>query len=108
MSAKVLLHAEQGRTQMIERRKKERRPAEGEVVLFSGLPTPVEIRGHLADVSHGGFRAIHKDKTICPGGLFNFRHAFAEGSAQLIWTRIVGDHVESGFRILRKTGRRSN
>jgi hypothetical protein len=108
MSAKAPLRADGSGTQIIERRKKERRQTEGEVLLFSGLPTPTEIRGRLADVSHSGFRAVHKDKTLCPGGQFNFRHAFAEGLAQLIWNRIVGDHVESGFRILRKARRRSN
>jgi hypothetical protein len=108
MSAKALSHADGSEIQIIERRRKERRQAEGEVVLFSSLPTSTEIRGCLLDVSYSGFRAVHQDKTLCPGGQFNFRHAFAQGSAQLIWNRIVGDQVESNFQILRKTRRRPN
>ena len=82
-----------------EQRGEERRPAQGEVRLFMG-DVPSEIRGRLLDTSHSGFRVAHSVATLRSGQIVGFEHSGSEGTARAIWTRIVGDCVESGFLIL--------
>ncbi len=81
-----------------DRRKEARRPAQGNV-LFSTEDASVESDGQLVDLSNGGFRASHQAFTLRSGQIVRFQHAHAQGLARVMWTRILGSHVESGFLI---------
>jgi hypothetical protein len=86
--------------QMIERRGTVRHAAGGEVVFFFADPEAVEIRGVLLDVSAGGFRAVHMHTELRAGQNVKFHHALANGLAQVVWNRIVGNRIESGFIVV--------
>ncbi len=101
MPAKISWRAECRGAAVLERRRKERQAAEGEVVLFLEDPEPIEIQGRLVDVNATGFRAGHQYTALRAGQLVTFRHAFAQGFAQVVWNRVIGNLVESGFQILR-------
>ena len=103
MPAKPSRPAERAASQVVERRKSERRRAGNEVVLFVEDPDPIEVRGRLMDISIGGFRATHRYAALRAGQQVSFRHPFGEGTAQVMWNRVVENHVESGFRILENT-----
>ncbi len=103
MSAKASQRAERPRQQLLERRTKARQAAGGEVVFFFADPDAVEVHGTLLDVSLDGFRAAHPNTALRAGQEVAFRHPLARGSAQVIWNRVLGDRVETGFRVLEKT-----
>ena len=93
---------EEGKTgrPLAERRKKERKPARGEVRFLLGKPAEVEVRGRLIDASDGAFRAAHQYTALCAGQEVSFRHPTARGTARVIWNRILNGEVETGFLIL--------
>jgi cold shock CspA family protein len=64
----------------------------------AGGPEPVW--GHLVDIANRGFRARHKARGLEPGQQVEFEIAGFPGRARVVWTRIVGERVESGFLIL--------
>ncbi len=99
MRAKSSRRAERVELQVMERRQDERKPAEGQVVFFLHNPD-IEIRGSLLDVSPDGFRAAHQHTALCAGQQVTFHHAFADGLAEVVWNRVLGDRAESGFLIL--------
>lgn len=83
-----------------EKRKHKRHPAKGEIWLAvegDGLP---EFQGRLLDVSVDGFRVSHTLTVLCPGQMVSFRHARSRGQALVVWNRILGQQVESGFRVI--------
>ncbi len=88
-----------------EKRKNQRQRAEGEVFLTVQQPDPLEVRGRLADLSLTGFRVAHEFTGLCPGQEVAFRHDKGEGVAKVVWTRICGRMVQSGFLILENTTR---
>jgi len=51
----------------------------------------------LLDQSAHGFRARHGFKGLTNGQIVDFEHDGAAGRARVVWTRIAGDQVESGF-----------
>jgi hypothetical protein len=59
------------------------------------------IRGALQDISSHGFRAAHNCRDLSTGQTVLFAHAHAAGHARVVWTRIAGLSVESGFSYLR-------
>jgi hypothetical protein len=84
-----------------ERRRKPRREVQGVVflhILNSDLRSE-PIRAFLIDLSASGFRASHTSKELCSGQEVTFFHDAGEGRARLVWTRIVGQSVESGFLV---------
>jgi hypothetical protein len=91
--------------QHAEQRREPRRAADGEVrfLLGENLPhiDPAEVRAKLLDRSDNGFRAQHDCVQLMCGQLVKFRLAKSKGLARVVWTRILGDRVESGFLILR-------
>lgn len=93
---------EEGKTGRLlaERRKKERKPAEGEVRFFLDKPAAIEVRGRLVDVSGEAFRVAHRYTALCAGQKVRFRHPTARGTARVIWNRILNGEVETGFLIL--------
>ena len=83
-----------------DRRIEPRIPADAEVKmrLLSHLALP--ISGWLVDISTTGFRAAHTETALSPGEIVEFDWTGAHGRARVVWTRIMGDSVESGFLIL--------
>jgi hypothetical protein len=91
--------------QRAEQRREPRRAAGGEVVFLfdESLPEicPGEVRAKLLDCSASGFRAQHDCAQLTCGQIVKFRLTKSKGLARVVWTRILGDRVESGFLILR-------
>ena len=83
-----------------EKRRERRVSARGGLTLgWEGGPiSPIE--GHLMDVSVHGFRAAHKHAGLVTGQEVVFEHSGARGRARVMWTRILGSNVESGFLVL--------
>ncbi|MGH9665977.1 MAG: hypothetical protein ACRD9L_16245 [Bryobacteraceae bacterium] len=90
---------ESAQRRRIEQRREIRFPASGEVRLWLDDESQ-EIEGRLIDVSAGGFRATHNFASLGSGQLVRFRHLAAGGKARVIWNRIVGRKVETGFLVL--------
>ena len=82
-----------------ESRKEPRRSAEGEVRVWFGQPRPLEIQGRLVDVSSSGFRMAHEYTALEAGQMVEFSHPVAKGRARVVWTRIAGSRVETGFLV---------
>lgn len=83
-----------------EQRREERRPGQGAVRVRVSDPEPREFEGRLVDVSDGGFRMAHSCTNLAAGQLVEFRHVEARGAARVVWNRILGEVVESGFVVL--------
>lgn len=93
-----------GTGQHAEQRREPRRAAAGEVrfQLGAGMSNSGEgeVRAKLLDRSARGFRAQHGCSQLTCGQVVEFRLMAAKGMARVVWTRILGDTVESGFLIL--------
>ena len=93
-----------GTGQRAEQRREPRRAAEGEVRFLFGEGMPNngsrEVRGKLLDRSASGFRAQHGCQGLTCGQIVQFRLTASRGQARVVWTRILGDRVESGFLVL--------
>jgi hypothetical protein len=82
------------------RRTEDRFNADGEVTLMFDDPAPRSFAGRLLDTSTRGFRAAHTWARLENGQVVEFRHGAASGRARVMWNRIVGDAVETGFLVL--------
>jgi hypothetical protein len=58
------------------------------------------IQGVLLDVSANGFRAVHNALALASGQILLFEYSGRRGRARVVWTRIDGDQVQSGFYVL--------
>jgi len=85
---------------MLERRREPRFAAAGEVRLRAEAAASPAVKGTVIDTSARGFRARHDCHGLTSGQIVTFEHRLAAGRARIMWTRIVGDLVESGFLIL--------
>lgn len=83
-----------------ERRREKRRPIAGPVCLIPEEPLARAVNGALLDDSEHGFRATHDEPTLRPGHCVRFEHASGAGRARVVWTRIFGERIESGFLVL--------
>jgi hypothetical protein len=83
-----------------EKRREARRIATGEVRVVFTDPEPLEIDGKLIDVSPNGFRMTHDCTELRSGQVVDFAHVEANGRAQVIWTRILAEGIESGFLVV--------
>jgi hypothetical protein len=83
-----------------EKRQEIRQPAEGPVLVNFADPQPMEILGELVDRSPSGFRMAHANQSLHSGQLVGFSHAFAMGTARVMWNRIMDHRVETGFRVV--------
>lgn len=86
--------------QVIEQRREPRRAASGSVIVRTRGPRPVEVEGRLVDVSANGFRMAHDSMDLETGALVEFGHGEASGTARVVWNRIAGDAMESGFFVV--------
>lgn len=84
----------------LERRAEPRVPAQGRVRLRGDGLLEARVEGLLLDTSLHGFRAVHNCPTLASGQIVDFAHASAAGRARVMWTRIDGDQVQSGFYVL--------
>src|SRR3954453_16769746 len=83
-----------------DRRAESRRPASGHVQIRpEGFPA-VSVPGEMMDINSSGFRARHSEQALGSGHFVGFAHGPLQGRARVVWTRILSDHVESGFLIL--------
>lgn len=82
-----------------EKRREERRPGKGNVRVLCANPRRLEIEGRLVDVSASGFRMVHDCPALAAGLYVEFSHVEARGRARVVWTRIAGGSVESGFAV---------
>ena len=58
------------------------------------------VEASLIDTSSHGFRASHKHVRLSTGQEVYFQCGDVEGRARVIWTRIMGGDVQSGFLVL--------
>ena len=84
------------------RRSEERFDAEGEGELLLSFDDsgPQEVRAILTDYSKSGFRAKHNYSNLETGQVVRFRRLVAWGEAKVVWNRISGGKVETGFLVL--------
>lgn len=87
-----------------ERRAAPRHEARGVVTLHPRNRSGEAIAGWLIDISRSGFRARHEARALTAGQEVEFEIGGLPGSARVIWTRIAGARVESGFLILGEDG----
>lgn len=85
------------------RRKEERRPATGRIVLVRASAMG-RIDGELVDVSASGFRAAVGAGMLSAGEEVGFESGESNGVAVVMWSRIVGGRQECGFLIRQKAG----
>jgi PilZ domain len=83
-----------------EKRREQRREADGTVRIRFSDPQPLEIAGHLVDVSENGFRMAHRFPSLAAGQIVEFSHIEAQGRARVMWNRIVEQRVETGFLVV--------
>jgi hypothetical protein len=87
---------------LADRRREERRPASG-----AGWMEPLDggprVWFRLMDVSGSGFRAQHYCAELRSGQKIRFSHALAKGLALVMWNRLAGGAVESGFLVVSKS-----
>jgi hypothetical protein len=82
------------------RRSQERFNVEGELLLSFDDPVHHEVRAQLVDYSKSGFRAVHEYSALSTGQVVRFQRLVAWGSARVVWNRILGAQVETGFVVL--------
>jgi hypothetical protein len=83
-----------------DRRREERNPFTGQVLLQYRDVEVVKLQGSLLDKSRNGFRVAHPRCALSAGQEVSFSHAEATGRARVIWTLIAGQNQESGFLVL--------
>jgi hypothetical protein len=83
-----------------DRRSEQRYRGQGPLKLSFDDPSRQEITGQLMDYSANGFRAMHAYAALHTGQVVDFEHAVADGKARVMWNRIAGDRVETGFFVI--------
>ena len=87
-----------------DRRTQPRPPASGQVELRpQWFASTTSIPGQMLDINSGGFRVRHSFQALVSGHIVEFAYGRQRGRARVVWTRILGDQVESGFMILPRT-----
>jgi hypothetical protein len=87
-------------SQPSDRRAEPRLPATGQVRLRPKGFAAGNVPGQMMDINSSGFRARHGFPTLGSGHTVEFAYGSLQGQARVVWTRILGDQVESGFLIL--------
>ena len=81
-----------------DKRGQPRVPVHGYVQLVA--PEGLRMQAILVDVSRSGFRASHTHAELKTGTTVRFRHPSGSGQARVVWSRINGGTVESGFIVI--------
>lgn len=85
---------------LMEKRREPRHAAHGLVILRLTGPPPVAICGELVDVSKHGFRASYRGAPFEAGQVIEFEHQGRSGGARVVWNRVDGQRVQTGFLVL--------
>jgi hypothetical protein len=85
---------------MLDQRRGERRAAEGSVSFVVAELDGISVSGQLLDLSESGFRASHNCPALQSGQIVCFEHPCGSGTARVVWNRMVGNMVESGFVVV--------
>ena len=83
-----------------EKRKEPRRLASGLIRVRFHNPQEFDLEGGLVDVSPNGFRVAHECASLEAGATVEFWHSSASGQARVMWNRVLGTRIESGFLVL--------
>jgi len=83
-----------------DRRAERRYKGRGALKLVFADPSRQEVLGRLIDYSKSGFRAVHAYAALHSGQVVEFQHAIAVGKARVMWNKISGDSVETGFLVI--------
>lgn len=86
--------------EITNRRSEERFNADGELLLSFDDPAHREVNARLVDYSKSGFRATHGYPALSSGQVVRFQRLLAWGNARVVWNRITGEKVETGFVVL--------
>lgn len=73
---------------------------DGELVLSFDDPVHHEVTAQLLDYSKSGFRAVHAYSALSAGQVVQFQRLLAWGKARVVWNRILGEKVETGFVLI--------
>ncbi len=84
-----------------ERRCEIRHRVDAEIRLWPESLDFTAIQGRVLDVANSGFRAQHDCQALGPGQFTRFEYQGVAGRACVVWNRISGGRVETGFRIVR-------
>ncbi len=82
------------------RRSEKRFAVEQDLLLAFDDPVPHEVRAVLTDYSSSGFRARHGYTNLETGQVVRFQRFVSSGQAKVVWNRISGGKVETGFVVL--------
>ncbi len=83
-----------------EKRREPRRKASGGVRVRFHNPQPMEFEGSLIDLSLGGFRILHDCPSLESGAIVEFSHSAGAGRARVMWNRVLGNGIETGFLVI--------
>lgn len=83
-----------------EKRREARAPGRGSVRVNWENAKQYEVEGRLRDYSPSGFRMRHHSPDLTAGQLVQYVHFSAKGRARVVWTRITGEEVETGFLVV--------
>jgi PilZ domain-containing protein len=83
-----------------ERRNEPRHQASGRIEFAVQVSSRVVFQGELLDLSRSGFRARHERTSLSTGEEVRYSYPGGSGSAKVMWSRILGGKVESGFLVV--------
>ncbi len=83
-----------------DRRSTRRFAVEGEVTLSFVDTVPREVIGQLTDYSGEGFSVTHSYCRFIADQSVRYQHVLGNGHAKVVWNRIIGETVETGFLIV--------
>jgi hypothetical protein len=89
---------------MKDRRREARKSSPGDVLLYVQEPLACCLPARLLDSSARGFRASHHFAALATGQEIRYRQSSRQGRARVVWTRVLSDHVETGFVRLPRSG----
>jgi hypothetical protein len=83
-----------------EWRRRLRHAAQGRVQLTCETDSRRRTEAQLVDWSAEGFRATYGLPMLSSGQVVCFEHTHGSGRAKIVWNRVAGSCVESGFFVL--------
>ena len=86
-----------------QRRSEDRHPGGGDVGLTLETGPGPEFHGTLVDHSASGFRTAHDSVALCVGREVGFEHPYAKGRARVIWNRVAGKEIHTGFLVIKQS-----
>lgn len=81
-------------------RRGQRSKAVGEISLLFSDSAHLQVKGKLMDQSSDGFRVAHNYCNFECGQEVCYHHGLTRGRAKVVWNRIFGERVETGFLIV--------